>query len=136
MQTTSKTDVFAFGVVLAELITGQQALARDKHDPKKLKTLVAVVSQSIMFLKFVFFFFLNINTFITIIHIKIKLTISYFLCQNDQFRAIFQDQDSGAALEAQIDTNLKGSYPIEEANKVGRLEFMNILLKRKGKMMI
>ncbi|CAH1428480.1 unnamed protein product [Lactuca virosa] len=76
MQTTSKTDVFAFGVVLAELITGQQALARDKHDPKKLKTLVAV------------------------------------------FRAIFQDQDSGAALEAQIDTNLKGSYPIEEANKM------------------
>ncbi|CAI9283839.1 unnamed protein product [Lactuca saligna] len=76
MQTTSKTDVFAFGVVLAELITGQQALARDKHDPKKLKTLVAV------------------------------------------FRAIFQDQDSVAALEAQIDTNLKGSYPIEEANKM------------------
>ena len=47
MQTTSKTDVFAFGVVLAELITGQRALARDKQDPDRLKTLVSVVSQRI-----------------------------------------------------------------------------------------
>nr|GEW04778.1 LysM domain receptor-like kinase 3 [Tanacetum cinerariifolium] len=43
MQTTSKTDVFAFGVVLAELITGQPALARDKKEPNKLKTLISVI---------------------------------------------------------------------------------------------
>ncbi|KVH98924.1 Protein kinase, catalytic domain-containing protein [Cynara cardunculus var. scolymus] len=64
MQTTSKTDVFAFGVVLAELIT-----------------------------------------------------VNHFLYQNDQIRVIFQHQDSAEALEAQIDNNLKGSYPIEEINK-------------------
>ncbi|KAK9080514.1 hypothetical protein SSX86_000272 [Deinandra increscens subsp. villosa] len=81
MQTTSKTDVFAFGVVLAELITGQQALARDKQEPNKLKTLVSVI------------------------------------------RAIFKDQDSAAALEAQIDNNLKGSYPIEEMFKMAETAF-------------
>ena len=48
MQTTSKTDVFAFGVVLAELITGQPALARDKKDPKKFKTLISVVSPNVL----------------------------------------------------------------------------------------
>ncbi|KAI3673531.1 hypothetical protein L6452_39654 [Arctium lappa] len=82
MQTTSKTDVFAFGVVLAELITGQRALARDKQDPNRLKTLVSVI------------------------------------------RAIFKHQDSVAALEAQIDNNLKGSYPIEEINKMAETAFL------------
>ncbi|KAL8215916.1 hypothetical protein R6Q57_022753 [Mikania cordata] len=82
MQTTSKTDVFAFGVVLAELITGQQALARDKQEPNKLKSLVSVI------------------------------------------RAIFQDQDSAAALEAQIDDNLNGSYPIEEIFKMAETAFL------------
>ncbi|KAI3820745.1 hypothetical protein L1987_08293 [Smallanthus sonchifolius] len=81
MQTTSKTDVFAFGVVLAELITGQQALARDKQEPNKLRTLVSVI------------------------------------------RAIFQDQDSAAALEAQVDSKLKGSYPIEEMFKMAETAF-------------
>ncbi|XP_076916474.1 lysM domain receptor-like kinase 3 [Bidens hawaiensis] len=81
MQTTSKTDVFAFGVVLAELITGQHALARDKQEPNKLKTLVSVI------------------------------------------RVIFKDQDSAAALEAQIDNNLKGSYPIEEVCKMAETAF-------------
>ncbi|KAI7727613.1 hypothetical protein M8C21_021184, partial [Ambrosia artemisiifolia] len=81
MQTTSKTDVFAFGVVLAELITGQQALARDKQEPNKLRTLVSLI------------------------------------------RSIFQDKDSAAALEAQIDNNLKGSYPIEEIFKMAETSF-------------
>ncbi|KAK1407224.1 hypothetical protein QVD17_38838 [Tagetes erecta] len=84
MQTTSKTDVFAFGVVLAELITGQHALARDKQEPNKLKTLVSVI------------------------------------------RSIFQHQDSAAALEAQIDNNMKGSYPIEEVFKMAETAFQCI----------
>ncbi|KAI9169682.1 hypothetical protein LWI28_016036 [Acer negundo] len=43
LQVTSKTDVFAFGVVLAELITGQRALSRDNREPTKLKSLITVV---------------------------------------------------------------------------------------------
>ncbi|KAL3748163.1 hypothetical protein ACJRO7_009402 [Eucalyptus globulus] len=40
LQMTSKGDVYAFGVVLAEIVTGQRALARDDRDPSKFRTLV------------------------------------------------------------------------------------------------
>ncbi|KAK2635264.1 hypothetical protein Ddye_030056 [Dipteronia dyeriana] len=43
LQVTSKTDVFTFGVVLTELITGQQALSLDNREPTKLKSLITVV---------------------------------------------------------------------------------------------
>ncbi|XP_034686611.1 lysM domain receptor-like kinase 3 [Vitis riparia] len=45
LQVTSKTDVFAFGVVLAELITGQRALVRDNHEPNKMRSLITVVNE-------------------------------------------------------------------------------------------
>lgn len=41
---TTKTDVFAFGVVLAGLITGQRALIRDNQEPTKTKSLITIVS--------------------------------------------------------------------------------------------
>ncbi|KAL0421416.1 UNVERIFIED_CONTAM: LysM domain receptor-like kinase [Sesamum latifolium] len=44
LQVTSKTDVFAFGVVLAELITGQRALTRDNQEPSKMRSLITVVN--------------------------------------------------------------------------------------------
>ncbi|XP_058088659.1 lysM domain receptor-like kinase 3 [Magnolia sinica] len=43
LQTTSKSDVFAFGVVLAELTTGQRALIRDNREPNKMKSLISLV---------------------------------------------------------------------------------------------
>ncbi|KAF9677880.1 hypothetical protein SADUNF_Sadunf08G0153700 [Salix dunnii] len=43
LQVTSKTDVFAFGVVLAELITGQRAISRDNGESNKMKSLITVV---------------------------------------------------------------------------------------------
>ncbi|KAI3837647.1 hypothetical protein MKW98_027006 [Papaver atlanticum] len=44
LETTSKSDVFAFGVVLAELITGQRALIQNNQEPEKMKSLISVVS--------------------------------------------------------------------------------------------
>jgi len=43
LQVTIKTDVFAFGVVLSELITGKRALFRDSKQAN-MKSLVTVVS--------------------------------------------------------------------------------------------
>ncbi|KAK2989730.1 hypothetical protein RJ640_030223, partial [Escallonia rubra] len=43
LQTTSKTDIFAFGVVLAELITGHRAIIADTREPTKLKSLSSLM---------------------------------------------------------------------------------------------
>ncbi|CAI0390380.1 unnamed protein product [Linum tenue] len=46
LQVTSKTDVFAFGVLLGELITGKRALVRDNKEPGRLKSLITTVCAS------------------------------------------------------------------------------------------
>ncbi|BFG32501.1 hypothetical protein CerSpe_187740 [Prunus speciosa] len=79
LQMTSKTDVYAFGVVVAELITGQRAIVRDNREPKRMKSLSSVLY------------------------------------------AVFQEKNPEAALEAKVDGNMKGSYPIEEVYKMAEI---------------
>ncbi|KAL0357892.1 UNVERIFIED_CONTAM: LysM domain receptor-like kinase [Sesamum calycinum] len=91
LQVTSKTDVFAFGVVLAELITGQRALTRDNQEPSKMRSLITVNSA---------------NTW-----------KRYYYQVNN----IFKEQDPEAALELIIDRNLKGNYPPEDVYKMAEI---------------
>ena len=48
---TPKTDVFAFGVILAELITGQRVLICDSKEANKMKSLIRVVSEQFLYSK-------------------------------------------------------------------------------------
>ena len=48
---TPKTDVFAFGVVLAKLIIGQCALICDSKKTNKMKSLITVVSEQFLYSK-------------------------------------------------------------------------------------
>ena len=48
---TPKTDVFAFGVVLAKLIIGQCALICDSKETNKMKSLITVVSEQFLYSK-------------------------------------------------------------------------------------
>ncbi|CAM0881262.1 unnamed protein product [Alopecurus aequalis] len=43
---TTKSDVYAFGVVLAELITGLRALVRDNKDANKTKSLITIMRKA------------------------------------------------------------------------------------------
>lgn len=53
---TTKSDVYAFGVVLAELITGLRALMRDKKEVNKMKSLISIVRAHENTLERLFFF--------------------------------------------------------------------------------
>lgn len=44
----------------------------------------------------------------------------------DQMTAIFRDQDPETALEANIDENMKGSYPMDEVYKVSVIARLSI----------
>lgn len=111
----AKTDVFAFGVVLAELITGKRALFRDSKDANRMRSLISIVrpdsiESEVQSCMPCFFFFSTIN-----LRKKLSLVCTF---DHNQINMIFQEDDPASALEDVIDKNLQDSYPMEDVFKV------------------
>lgn len=121
-----KIDVYAFGVVLYELISAKEAIVKTEGSGAETKGLVGLVTPLLIHQSYATFVFLawNINVF-SGKHLSLRALSGYYELQ---FEDALSKPDHIEDLRALIDSRLGENYPLDSVRKVKKRKILERVL--------